>query len=228
MSDMSELNFTELPRRSVLSDDVYRVLRSSLLAREIPPGAKLHIGQLAAQLHVSNTPVRQALSRLVADGLVAQEPFRGFFASPVLDGSAVRDLYEFRLIVEPRLSALAAERAGTDDARRLGEICDQVESQRSSDALPTARMSEMDERFHGSIASTTGNVILVESLELVLARLPLHSMYSQAATVAQAWREHRAIADAIVASDPERAAEAMRVHLHNSYDRMRARISKLP
>ena len=66
-----------VPRRSVLSDDIYEMIKAMIFDHEIAPGAKVNIDALAVQLDVSQTPVREALARLESDGLIAKEPLKG-------------------------------------------------------------------------------------------------------------------------------------------------------
>ena len=63
------------PQRTVLADDVYEIIRESLISQRIAPGSRLNLDELARKLHVSNTPVRQALARLESDCLVTKEPY---------------------------------------------------------------------------------------------------------------------------------------------------------
>ena len=65
------------PRRSVLSDEIYDMIKAMIFNHEIEPGSRVNIDALSFQLEVSQTPVREALARLESDGLIAKEPLKG-------------------------------------------------------------------------------------------------------------------------------------------------------
>ena len=211
-----------MPVRSMLSDEVYDVLREGLLSGRIEPGARLNLDRLARQLHVSNTPVRQALARLVSDGLVIQTPYRGFSAAELLDEQRVRQIYEFRLILEPGAARLAATRRSAEDSEALIALTDPGEVDAMIADGHSHGLADRDGVFHQRIAASTGNHVLHEHLEQVLTRMPTSGLYSHGSTVKLAWEEHRAIAAAIEAGDDEAAAHAMKAHLMNGMARMRA------
>src|SRR6185436_1405366 len=111
------------PQRTVLADDVYEIIRESLISQRIAPGARLNLDELARKLHVSNTPVRQALARLESDGLVTKEPYRGFAASRLLDSRTIIELYEYRLMIEPATAARAARKRSEAGGIELERAC---------------------------------------------------------------------------------------------------------
>lgn len=211
-----------MPVRSMLSDEVYDVLRDGLLSGRIAAGSRLNLDRLARQLHVSNTPVRQALARLVADGLVIQTPYRGFSAAELLDEARVRQIYEFRLILEPGTAQLSAARRSAEDADSLLALTDPTEVGSMIAEGHGPQLAARDVAFHQLIATSTGNPVLHDQLEQVLTRMPSNGLYTRGATVKLAWDEHRAIAVAIESRDDEAAADAMHAHLVNGMARMRA------
>ena len=83
------------PRRSVLSDDIYEMIKAMIFDHEIAPGSKVNIDALAVQLDVSQTPVREALARLESDGLIAKEPLKGYKATALLSLKEFNDLFSF-------------------------------------------------------------------------------------------------------------------------------------
>src|ERR1044072_5950576 len=97
---------TETLVSSNLNERVYNELRTRVLTRQEPAGAKLSLHVLAAELGVSRSPVHHALTRLVAEGLLTVRPRRGYYVTPVT-ARAVDEGYDVRLALE----LLAAERA---------------------------------------------------------------------------------------------------------------------
>jgi DNA-binding GntR family transcriptional regulator len=210
------------PKRSVLADDVYESIREGLVSLRIAPDSHLNIDKLAKELHVSNTPVRQALARLEAEGLVSKEPFRGFTASRLLDSRTIAELYEYRLLIEPSNAAHAAQRRSEAEAAELESLCaDDAITHLVADAPAGTELGRRDVDFHCGIARQAGNSVIVDNLGPIMARMSLYSLYGRHGAGEEAWQEHRAIAAAIRAADPNAAATAMRTHLSNGLDRMR-------
>jgi DNA-binding GntR family transcriptional regulator len=76
------------PRRSVLADEIYEILKSKLMDHVVEPGARLSIDGLSRDLKVSPTPIREALARLESDGLVTKRAHHGYTAAPLIDARA--------------------------------------------------------------------------------------------------------------------------------------------
>ena len=91
--------------RIALLDQVHEILKERILDRFYEPGVKLNIDALGRELKVSSTPLREALARLTAEGLVSAEPFVGFAVAPMPDAKYYGDLFDFRLIIEPWAAA---------------------------------------------------------------------------------------------------------------------------
>jgi DNA-binding GntR family transcriptional regulator len=210
------------PLRNMLADDVYDVIKTGLLANRFVPGERLNLDQIARELNVSNTPVRQALARLESEGLVTKQPYRGFRVSTLLDQRSIEELYEYRLFVEPPTAANAARRkahAGAADLASLVDpsaIDDDPESKSGHEA-----MSQRDAAFHCGVARIAGNRVVTEALERTYAKTRLYQVYGRSNATVQTVQEHQSILDAIVAGDPDAAADAMRDHLVHGFERLR-------
>lgn len=220
-----QVSIGRVPQRSVLADEVYRILRENLIARRIEPGARLNLDQLARDLHVSNTPVRQALARLESDGLVTKEPYRGFAASPLLDSRAIAELYDYRLMIEPPTAARVARRPRPEVVAELDGLCDGESIQALIDEGAEDALGDRDIAFHCAIAREAGNTVVLDSLAAALTRMRLYTVYHRHGAASQAWDEHRSVLESIRAGDPEAAALAMRAHLTCGLDRLRGVIA---
>lgn len=210
------------PRRNVLADEVYDILRDGLVSQRIAPGSRLNLDHLARELHVSNTPVRQALARLESEGLVTKEAYRGFTASELLDFRAIVELYEYRLMVEPPTAARAAQRRSIEGAERLVSMCDEATVGQLLAAPPAeSELPQRDHDFHLDVAHEAANTVVLDSLRASVTRIGPYGGYGQPGAAAAAWDEHRAIAIAIRDGDPDAAARAMREHLTSGLNRIR-------
>jgi DNA-binding GntR family transcriptional regulator len=215
------------PRRGLV-DHVHDAVMSAILDHRIPPGHRINVESLARRLQVSPTPVREALARLEADGLVQRELSKGWSTTPVLDRLELVELFELRELLEPWAAARAARRASDDDRRRLRlemariqEAPTQVPLSPESRACPFVRH---DRRFHASLARIAGNAEVIDALER--SRWHVHHtrlLHARTgATPGTALAEHHRVAEAVVAGDEESAEAAMLDHLRSSRQRMLA------
>ena len=90
-----------LTERPPLTDDVHEVLVDMLMNHTLAPGSRLNIEVLAKTLGVSPTPVREALARVEAEGMVVKEPRRGYLVAPLISLDDLHSLIDFRLLIEP-------------------------------------------------------------------------------------------------------------------------------
>jgi DNA-binding GntR family transcriptional regulator len=151
------------PDRS-LADSAYEALKRRIIRCEIAPGALVTEAMLVRDLKLSKTPVREALARLVHDGLVRNIPRHGYEVTPITLRD-VQDLFGARLIIEPAATQLAAGHVDAKHLRRLDELCKagyDVRSQTSIDEFLRANYE-----LHATIARAAGNprvALLVEHL----------------------------------------------------------------
>ncbi|MEV1289917.1 GntR family transcriptional regulator [Micromonospora sp. NPDC049679] len=222
-------------RRLTLTDDVYEAVRALIMDHAVAPGDRVNIDALARQLQVSPTPVREALARLEADGLVRKRPLAGYTAAPLLTRDEFDELVEMRLVLETAAARRAAARiaarheAGGEASRGEQTDTDLAELRREAD-LPgpapetegyaaLAAFTRQDARFHNRLAELAGNRMLHEAVVRLRSHLHLFRLHFPTAHHDTSGREHHRIVDAVAAGDPERADEAMRAHLLAARDR---------
>ena len=105
--------------RQVLADDVYESIKGMIMDHLIAPGERVNIDAVARELEVSQTPVRESLARLEADGLVTKLPLRGYSVAPLLTRRELEELFQLRLLIEPWGAGQAARHADEHGKRRL-------------------------------------------------------------------------------------------------------------
>ena len=179
-----------------------------------PPGTRLGQGELADQLGISRGSVREALRRLAGDGLVEFHTNRGFFAADIGLPAVLRRL-EVRLLLEPAIARLAAERRNDDDIAFLRRA---VESERQARSAQDAH--DASRVFHMTLASASGNEELVRVLDSLwivdVGRRLLASRRAtptwQAADVA----EHAQMLDAVERRNGAEAADLTRRHIEDA------------
>lgn len=208
-------------RRQVLADDVYEAIKALVMDHVIAPGARVSIDGLARRLGVSQTPIREALARLEAVGLVTKEPLRGYSATPLPTRAEVTDLFEFRLLIEPWAAARAAEVASrADHAAIAAEIASCPEAPPGAEYDAFKALAAHDNRFHLLLASLAGNRQLHLALDRTHCHLHIFRLYPAGGGGAQTLAEHRAIADAVIRGGRVAAEDAMRAHLESARDRL--------
>src|SRR4029453_14002974 len=109
--------------RTNLNDRVYETLKTRLARRELGPGEKVSLHELAASLGVSRSPVHHALTRLFAEGLLTGTWRRGFSRSP-LAGASIAEGFDVRLALELQAAESAVGRVGRAELRRFRELHD--------------------------------------------------------------------------------------------------------
>ena len=222
--------------KGTLAQRVVDGLKDRVLAGDLVPGAKLPSeAELIAAYGVSRTVVREAVSRLQAEGLVETFQGRGSFVLAVpepstfsLESSAIRShhdvlaMLDFRLGVESEAAALAAARVTPEAAKAIEAAMSQFVEAGHEGAV------EADFAFHRAVADATGNRFYVDLLDalgpmmimLPRTRLPDEFSMTDASHVDRVRREHEQVAAAVLAGDVETARAAMRVHLGNTRRRV--------
>jgi DNA-binding GntR family transcriptional regulator len=199
-----------------VADQVYEVLRERIASGEIERGSRLHQEDLATEFGVSRTPVREALRRLAAEGLVDLFANRGARVATATN-EQVRSSYETRLVVEPGAARVAAERRLPDAiALMRSAIADDERAGGSA-----AKHFKANRAFHLALVKGTGNPQLVQFMEHVwIGRIgaTLYEARVDPAGLAADHAAHRTIAEAIESGDGERAEELTRGHLERAME----------
>ena len=212
------------------SDRAYRALREEIVEGDLPPGAVLGEVEQSARLGLSRTPLREALSRLVADGLAAPATGRGVVVTAVSLDEAPQ-LFDLRIALEALAARRAAEHiaepvngnATREDFAELAASFEQATAKLSQGEDPTDYYA-LTAQLDAVLDAASGNSYLAESLRglrLRLGRLRRLARNSPARLAASA-QEHAAIARAIAAGDPELAAASTVVHLHQALAHLRS------
>ncbi|HEX3680301.1 MAG TPA: GntR family transcriptional regulator [Galbitalea sp.] len=207
------------------SETAYQLLRDEIIQWKLEPGTPLGEVETSLRLGVSRTPLREALSRLIAEGLVRTGPGRTAVVTSLSRGDIV-ELFELREALETQSARLAARRrerlvfeslradflAGARGAKGASTVSAEDRPYVLADALDLA----IDEAaasvyLRGALRDLRGHLARVR-----------RSAHSNSARLARAMTEHILIVDAILAQDEALAASATSVHLHNSLENILA------
>lgn len=201
---------------SVLPDRLAAILKQRILTCALLPGARLVEIDLCRELRVSRTPLREALNRLVYEGLVVPEPYRGYVVAPLtLEG--IRELLEVRRINESEAAVLGAERlteAEIDHLEALAEARYTV-----GDRESYARYLRTNSAFHLALVRGTRNSRLEAIVMAALDQLQRPEYLGLDVGIkdaARIEREHLAIAHALRARDAARARALIVEHIEHA------------
>jgi DNA-binding GntR family transcriptional regulator len=216
--------------RRALVDKLAATLQARVLSGELPTGARLRQEALAEEFGVSRTPVREALRKLQASGLVEVRPHRGALVRG-LSAREIRDAYEVRAELEGLAAELAALHPHHEDIAALHEAqqefraaLDEAVAAREGGALPaedvSARWGRANDLFHQTIQHAAGNTVLADTLTHLHRSFPRdlsRTVLRESTTLLQEnVREHEAIIDAIEQRDAAAARALMVKHVRRA------------
>lgn len=206
---------TAPPVRNAITDRVYAALRGRIIDLDLAPGDRLQIERLSREIDVSPTPVREALNRLTAEGLVVQEPYRGFRVSALLDAAELAELLTARTVIESAAASAAAAHRSREALTNLRSLVDEMATLAGEPVLDVKRFNAADASFHRAVVSAAGNRFLLTAFASLHAHVQISRQY-KGRSVAQARRsndEHRQLLDALDAQDQSLAEEIARAHI---------------
>jgi DNA-binding GntR family transcriptional regulator len=202
-----------------LRERAYTQIRRMVMLGEIPTGQRLAEEQIADQLNVSRTPVREAFVRLHADRLLKRFSDGGYYVADV-DLFDLRDLYELRLTLELRGITRAGEDGIEHDRSALEELHGTWLAIQGAPPEPDGSFIELDESFHLTLLRSSGNLALAEMLETVNVRIrPVRTYdFLTADRIESSISEHLGIVAALLDGDIVLAADRLREHIGASLD----------
>jgi DNA-binding GntR family transcriptional regulator len=218
-----------MPLRALLRDQgdsgttaeaVYRALRQGIVHGKLAPGERLRSDALANELRVSRTPVREALRKLEAEGLVEHSGSR--LVVRALSEQDLTELFYVREALEGMAARLAAENATPSEIAEIRELLDDMETVRRRGALEMLR--RLTGEFHQLISRASHNNRLVQALTTLLdnvRKIQTSTLFGEG-RAAQALQEHRELLAAITAGHGDRAEMLARAHRRKTLELRKA------
>jgi DNA-binding GntR family transcriptional regulator len=192
----------------------YSVIRSGIVSGELARGDRLREAELAERIGVSRTPVREALRRLDAEGLVDFTPNRGASVT-AWNERELDDLYELRALLESYAARLAAARISADALARLTDLAEEMRSLADAGSQTADKLTELNGEFHLTITRASGNAY-IEGLVKGFIDVPLvyrtFKQYSPDRLQASMFHHDELVA-ALGARDGAWAESVMRSHI---------------
>lgn len=223
---MTELEGIEPVDRKSTAGIIADKLRDAIMRGTLVPGTQLGEADLAAQLGVSRGPLREAMQRLVQEGLLRSERHRGLFVIE-LDEAGILDVYRVRRMIEHTAAQLILARDVAKVAERLAEVHGRMEGAAQEHDLPA--MSEADLEFHEAFVDEAGSIRLVRMTRtlLVETRMTLSALAETYEFPTEAADEHSAIVDAVRAKDDARLHRLIDAHIDETLRRLTTAFHKL-
>jgi len=202
--------------RQVLADHVYDALLSALMDGRLEAGTPVSIDGMARELDVSPTPVREALARLEATGMVRRTALRGYRVAPLFTPEELADLMDARLVIEAANAFMACSRAGDGLVRELAQAIEDLKSAPRGPAFSEFRAYwEADERFHRLVAQHADNQFLLSAYNALGGQVQRFRFFGGLGVTDAdfAIAEHTEILKAIEAGDAGLARDMMIAHI---------------
>ncbi len=191
----------------------YQALIKAIRAGDYGPGDRLRETEIADRLSLSRTPIREALRRLEADGIVEHRARIGAVVR-ALSHTEVVELYEMRVVLERTAAEMAAKHAAAAEVDALEALNGQI----AESLHDTSRAAALNQRFHQGLHLAGRNRFLIEATRAMTNALLLlgPTTLADEERIAVVCRQHQSILDAVRAGDAAAAAAAAEAHLQTS------------
>lgn len=202
------------------SKKAYHLIKEKIITLELAPSSVIDEQALMKELGLGRTPIREALQRLNAEGLVLIVPRRGMFVTDI-SITDLQKIFEVRTVLTGFCARLAAQRGTTDQVAQMEQVLRGLEQVQSGDYKV---LIDIDRRFQRLMYQAAGNDILAESLDR-LYDLSLRIWYlvlHQLGDVRDAIEQHRQVAEALKARDGARAEALIQQHIVQFQQKIKA------
>lgn len=209
LSELKSIAEEAFRDRATLATTVETVLRKAILSGALKQGEELNQVHLARQLNVSRVPVREALQRLEAEGLVVSLPYRSTVVAR-LDPSVLLEIFDIRKLLEVRALELAIPHITDEVIADLEQLLNDHDETDDHGAWLAA-----NRKLHSTIYAHSGREVLCQLIVQLQSRTALYLNHYARSVLrhADAGREHRAILEAIRQRDVELAKQRLEAHL---------------
>ncbi len=224
----SKMELTELNKPEPLAKMAYNALRDSILSNTLTSGTIYNEKNLAQQLGISRTPVREALLELSSQGLIEFLPRKGVVVNSFKEQD-INEIFELRQIIETHAFKMACTRSPKIDFTEM-EQCVEAQRRIAMESGEISKFMEIDRTFHMAFARQTGNQRLIAIMDNI--RDILHIMGSYALVVKgrmlEVVQEHKNILNAVKAGDVENTLTLLSAHLDQSKSAVSHKIDSHP
>jgi len=200
-------------------------LREGILTGEIPRGMRLKQADLARELGLSITPVREALKLLAAEGYVLGATHRGALVAP-FESDAAAEVVALRSLLETRLTLQAMRRMTLSEMEQLQRLAQDFDRAYEAGDRNAARAANY--RFHRHLYALAEQPLGFHFVQVLWAKYPFDIIGQIGGRLGRAASEHARILDAVVSRNEDAAASAVQAHIQSGWDELRSAIEADP
>jgi DNA-binding GntR family transcriptional regulator len=193
---------------------VAEFLREGIIAGRYPRGARLKQDEIAAQLDISITPVREAFRMLEAEGYLLSERHRGVLVAP-FDADTAAELTGLRALLECRLVSAAVPKMTREHLSKLRQI--QEELEQAARRHDRAAIRALNYRFHSYLYGIAGLRETLHFVQILWAKYPFDLIHQVQGRPQRAVSEHAALLKTLAAGDVPGAVKATRAHIESGW-----------
>lgn len=199
------------PLRELVCENLIDAINKGILS----PGERLMEIQIAEEMGVSRTPVREAIRKLELEGFVVMIPRRGTYVANI-SIKDINEVYEIRSALDILAGGLAAERINDEEIEKMRELLVLIEKYAEEDNL--SKVIEIDSKFHDILYTASRNERLVNIISNLREQITVirGKSMNYPGRLADTLNEHKEIVESIATRNVDRAEEAVRVHLENA------------
>ncbi|HKZ43933.1 MAG TPA: GntR family transcriptional regulator [Anaerolineales bacterium] len=210
----------QLVNRKPIKDEIFEILHQRIIAGKYQPGEWLRQEEIASQLGVSQTPVREALDLLVSAGLAEREPYKGVRVMHLSD-TEIAESYGMRMFLEVTSSMIAAKRITDRELETLEKIVEKTKGLLTLNDMAAQRI--LNRQFHNALVAASGNSLLVKMHAIVINTFPDWMLYEYMfrhpelleENLVREYNEHKAIYISLATHDIENARIETENHFLN-------------
>lgn len=210
-------------KKTSRAESLYRAVKEMAIQFKFRPGERVNEVELARRLGASRTPLREALTRLTAEGFLVFRQDRGFFCRE-LKPREMFEIYQLRAVLEVAAVRLACEQATEREVDELAEFLERTGPR--EDGRGSEELVELDEYFHTRVMQLSRNAEMEKTLDNINARIRYFRWVNMEQKREQTQNEHRQIVQAIMDRDSDLAAHRMEAHISRRLDQITSAIKE--
>lgn len=220
------LSPVKLENYKPLREIVFETMREAIISGQLKPGERLMEVQLAEEMGVSRTPVREAIRKLELEGFVVMVPRKGAYVADI-STKDIADVFEIRAALEALAAGLAAERITDEELEELQRTL--VKVSKSAESHDLENLIQVDTEFHDVLYKASRNERLVQIISNLREQIQRFRSTTLAAPgrMKDALEEHKKIVDAISERNVALAAQLAQEHIENAENSMLEAIRKM-
>jgi len=221
---MRQLPYDAVPMTYQTKEEVVaQYLREGILAGRYPRGARLKQADIAEELKLSITPVREAFRILEAEGYVISETHRGVIVAP-FDPSATSEINELRIVLESRLVCAAMENMTSAEYAELGKLQQEFETADKRQDQQSVRA--LNYRFHSYLYALARQPQTLHFVQVLWAKYPFDLINKIGGRAGRASAEHRRLLKAMKAGDKKAVASSVREHIEAGWQELQSHLAR--